>query len=211
MFQALKDFVVEYLIVILYALAGIAAISWLSGSASFTLKPLHRNYIKVHSNNLFLMNGEFESKPFRVFSKAGPTPSTSDLNNYQSLFEIINDGHEIHAIPENTIMSLTFIDKSRVAISLLSNNTEIFYQELAGKLKRNGFFQIDKKMHSSIGLPYILGGTYNYKSRIGVTKHGSLIVQTAEANQGALLFVFRKGYKRNRVYHFRRIQNDTRV
>lgn len=211
MLQNIKDLFKSYKIFILALTMGIIAGTFLSSYAYFSYKALQANVTKVNSKEKHLVHGYYEVSPHRTFDRKGPTfDMESNLANY-NLVSILSDREETFVHKKDDQYKINFIDNTTLSISIYRENQEVFYQEYNGKFSRRGFFKFSKKRYSCIGIPFILGGCYHYKSRLALSKHGALLVQTAESNRGAFLFIFKKGFKQNRVYHFRRIDAELKV
>ncbi|WP_149206403.1 hypothetical protein [Flavobacterium johnsoniae] len=65
-------------------------------------------------------------------------------------------------------------------------------------------FYLDNKFSKCTGIPYFLGGCQSNKRRIGLSKNGNLLVNEADSNNGAFLFLFWAGTDYNLTYEYQR-------
>lgn len=87
-----------------------------------------------------------------------------------------------------------------------STNKVLFNKKVKGKLKNNGFFNLENPKVVYNGIPYILGGSSSKKTRIGLSTEGDLIVQKAIDHSGAFLLVIGSGYSYNSITYFKKVE-----
>lgn len=92
---------------------------------------------------------------------------------------------------------------------LFENDSVISAHILKGKLRNNGTFHLSDKINDAWGIPFLIGGHSQKKTRIGNTTDGELFVQSAYYSGGALLLIFgdMRGY--NDVLSYQKINPKT--
>lgn len=151
-----------------------------------------------------------------------------DLASLNSSYEVVGfkggiSKRDIHETRENSAYRLGFsmdtmafsLKGKRLDIKLLSVDTIQFTFAdskgvfarfvIPGKLK-HGCYYLKNTILECHGLPYILGGCNNEKTRIGLTKNNDLFIQNAVDNTGAFLLIFASGYSYNYVSFYKRKQ-----
>lgn len=178
----------------------------LTNCASFSKKEFREDYEKLSKTNLNTLNGTYELYPNKKFGSR-----TSNIINHADLFSQItnqswknNDAlSKMHYI-ENEYAIALFFESSTLTIKLLENNKTIREDSIKGKIKK-GMFYLDNKFLECNGIPYVFGGCQNNKRRIGITKTGSLIINTAYDNGGAMFLILAAGISYNTSFEFFRI------
>lgn len=103
------------------------------------------------------------------------------------------------------IVDVKSFDKKYLSFTFRANKDQIDFLIVKGKMKDNGFFYLDQKTFECVGLPFIIGGCYNCKTRIGLSEDQGLLINKAISNKGALLLVLPSGNSFNLAYNFKRI------
>ncbi|GAA4106079.1 hypothetical protein GCM10022393_00280 [Aquimarina addita] len=181
-----------------------------AGCASFSNQSFRKEYIKITEGNLSELSGAY----FLPYIKNLEHPF-SEFNGHVDLYSQIvnappwksrkNKLDSLQVAENQYVVQLDVIDAASVNIGLYENNRLIKDTLIAGKLK-NGMFYLKNIELDCQGIPYIMGGCLHSKRRIGLSKRGNIIVNTAVDNTGALLLVIGTGYTFNSSYEFEKIK-----
>ena len=130
----------------------------------------------------------------------------SDTSKPVQLFKVLADSTQFSSIADEKYVEIAFPNKNIVLFKLYSDTTLVRQVKLSGKLKKDGFFHLNNTLRKCHGLPYILGGCYIRKTRLGVSKSGDLIMNNAIDSYGAFMLVLGFGYRYNAGYFYRTIK-----
>lgn len=157
-------------------------------------------------------------EPQQLEAISGSYEITPYLDFFRDSTAVVVNTHSRDLLTHHLRMSTFQIDTTRnyrlelkvlnhriLQTELLENDSVIDAQLLKGKLRNNGTFHLSDNINESWGIPYLIGGHSQMKTRIGTTKDGDLFVQSAHYSGGAFLLIFgdMRGY--NDVFSYRKI------
>ncbi len=150
-------------------------------------------------NTLSSFNKKYESVSHSSFV----TKNKLDNSKPSELFKVLTDSTRFSSVVNEQYVDVSFPNKSNVLFKLYSDTNLIKQINISGKLKKNGFFHLDNKLRKCHGLPYILGGCFIRKTRLGLSNSGDLILNNAVDNYGAFMLILGFGYRYNVAYLYR--------
>ncbi len=154
------------------------------------------------------LNGVYDLQASSIHSRPDKLLHLAETQINEDLYYMLTEKERDVAEEQNYHIKLKTFGKQKIAFAILEDKKEIDYFVLNGRYKKDGFFYPRKQDLECIGFPFLIGGCYDWKTRIGTSKEGDLIVQKAISNRGALLIVFIRGYGFNLLYGFNRISEN---
>lgn len=162
---------------------------------------------KLEPKHLETINGSYHITPHQDFFRDSIVLVTADKHHHNNItrhlrmFDVQIDSSKSYRV------DLKILNEQLLETRLLENDSVIEAQVLQGRLRKNGTFHLSDKINKSWGIPYLIGGNSQIKTRIGTTKDGDLYVQSAYYSGGALLLIFgdMRGY--NDVFSYQKIHS----
>lgn len=188
------------------AISALACFYFLSGCASFSDGPIRHHKVKLTESNLSMLSGTYELYPDSVYKKNGIT----------GLQACSSKNHQLHQYIGASRIGFDTLANSSVVVQVSGDHVNFLFKEndmikdsvrLSFRLQSRGLLLLGNKFAKLEGIPYILGGSKSEKTRIGLAKDGSLILNHAVDDTGAILLFFTVGYSYNTSYHFKRINS----
>ncbi|ABQ08044.1 hypothetical protein [Flavobacterium johnsoniae] len=183
--------------------------------ASFSKKTFEASLQDLERENISKLEGNYALNPIIRYKEKVPEEITSNDKLPDSLF--LDDAYQFMVIPNvsikkkiyrksensNRSIALKFQSEKLLLIKVYQDSEVIKDTLLSGKLKK-GMFYLDNKFSKCTGIPYFLGGCQSNKRRIGLSKNGNLLINEADSNNGAFLFLFWAGTDYNLTYEYQR-------
>lgn len=189
-------------------------VSVFSSCATFSKKGFRKEIKNLKPETISKLNGNYSFNPVKRYSDYGKPESNDSIpdplmrnNAYMYLLnKTPNKGEEFDSISSkknNFHINLTIEANNLLKIRVLENSKIIKDTILVGKY-RNGMFYVNNNFLKCHGIPYLFGGCSNNKRRIGITKKGSLLINEAVCNEGAMLLLIGAGENYNLTYEYKR-------
>jgi len=161
--------------------------------ARFQNKNMPIRVSKLSHDNLSRLDGIIDLAPIYFDSQDGSRLESLDGYQRHNLYSLLTDDELTADSSKNHSIRIEVINDQELAIILREGSREVASIEARGRLKKDGFFYLDKKLLSCSNPFFLLGGCYHYKARIGLSSNGNPIYQSAVAEYGAILLVIWKG------------------
>ena len=151
----------------------------------------------LNIKNINALNGKYNIKA--IYS--GTTKDTSssnnfsdaDLDHYPTLFDELNNGIFVKAIKLDSLKSYTFslkiLNTKRFEIDFFEDDSIIRQNTMRYKLKDDGYIYIKHRNIKIIGIPYLMGGFKNKRSRLTLNKDNNLLFETTEFRSGGVFYL----------------------
>lgn len=175
--------------------------------ASFNNNIFNDNSGSTENQKIEVFNGKFSIIPDEHFGDYNPLIAAN--KDYYTLLQFLSEEHQKNdSLLINSLARFSVFDDNTLLIHFIQGKSITDKFILKGKLRSNGYFYLDEKEGNCIGIPYFFGGCYQKKMRIGIDKRKNLLIQVAEINKGALLFIFFKGYAYNMAFSYKRLSEN---
>jgi hypothetical protein len=191
-----------------YLIISILIISFFISCASFSKKGFRKNLYSLEKENITALNGDYSLFPNRRYLKKSFANDTipDSLIFFNAYHQITNQCIQPllqidYKNKQAYYIQIKIEDEKELHLKVVENLKPITDTTLYGRLK-NGMFYLTNKELDCHGIPFFLGGCYHTKRRIGLTKKGNLLVNTAVSNEGAFLFIFGSGYSYNSAFEY---------
>jgi hypothetical protein len=184
----------------------------LFGCATFSKKDFRNEFIKLDKENIDSINGRYKLYPSKEYGDKPSYATSDELKKYGNLYQsIVNYKSEKRKVldsliieKDNFYVEIEIRNRTRLKVSLFENDTFIKDTLFNGEIK-NGMFYINNHYYRMTGIPYLVGSYESNKRRIGLSNNGSLIVNKAVSNEGAILLIIGTGHRYNSSEEFNRI------
>jgi len=157
----------------------------------------------VKKDNVNLIEGKYSSEGYEHIdsnrNKSEKIEGFSKMLSQKSKVkseEIDNVEIKLKSLAKNKTYQLEF--------RLIKNDSVRYVFKHNAKLK-NGLLLLENYTSECHGIPYLLGGCQNFRSRMGLTKDNHLLIQDYYENSGAALFIMWAGYSINYAEKYKRI------
>lgn len=170
--------------------------------ATFQNSLVNENRIKINRDSIINYENEYSILSYK---------STLEKGKYnqekKDLIDAINRSYDNHQKSSFKSYKVKFINENTIQIQGLDSlkNIQLSYR-INGKIKRNGFFNVNNKYMKCNRIPYLFGGCTNAKTRIGFSKDQELIIQNAYYDFGAVLIIFGSSVDYNEALFFKKIK-----
>jgi len=177
----------------------------LGSCASYNGRMVKQAQGNLEKTSLNTLDGTYSLYSFKGYKRNGDTYPDDHDSNVSSLYRYIgSDNFETDSLAHYTV-TVKAENANTLKFEFKKDDLTVKSHTIEGKLKSNGLFYLGNQIKDCTGVPYILGGCYHSKTRIGRTKNGDLLVQNAVDSSGAILILFSGGYSYNSAYAFQRI------
>lgn len=183
--------------------------------ASFSKKAFASELQSLEKENISKLEGSYTLNPVIKYKEKVPEDMKSDnklpdslrADNAYHFMITSNLSLKKNAFRtsenENRSINLKFQTANLLSVKIYENAVVVKDTVLSGKYKK-GMFYLDNTFLKCTGVPYLLGGCQNNKRRIGLSKNGNLLINEADSNNGAFLFLFWAGTDYNVTYEYQR-------
>lgn len=180
--------------------------------ATYEKKMIKDNVLILNEKSLTNLNGYYEVKPQNKYDYQGEL-----VNNTIPDYSILPEYLRLMSIREDTLstdyyVKVEVVDATTIHCELKRQDLIIDKMIISGKLKKNGMFHFKDNPVDCKGIPYLIGGCSDSKTRMGLNKDGNLFIEYAYFNGGAFLLIFGDARGYNNAYTFDRtthaFQND---
>ena len=154
--------------------------------------------------NLSLFEGTFELKANQNFFPSKKLLRYEEEKANENLHYSLTEKKDSLG-DHNVLVDLKSFDSKYLSFTFRSKNEEKDYLVIKGKFKKDGFFYFDKRDFECIGFPFLLGGCFNCKTRVGIGEDKGLVINKAISHKGAILLFYMSGESYNLAYHFARV------
>lgn len=119
----------------------------------------------LNKSKIVDIRNKYELLSYRAYSG-----KTSSNRSYpKDIFENLNDTIT-KKDTSNSVVEVSFEDKNTLSIKLCLKNIVSKQIYFKGEVRKDGFFHLSNKIRNCHGIPYLLGGCYIEKTRLGIAK-----------------------------------------